>query len=269
MIALSLVAEMGIAGSVWAARRARRLPKYLWAKYPLVSVKWHSILYNLDLRDNVQRSFYFTGWYEKRYIQYLIKSLRESDVMIDVGAHIGIHSSIIASKMLKRGSGMIVAFEPYSKSFQILSEMVKVNNLSNIMLVQRALDEGSHQIPLKNDPQNFHELDSAILSSVGPGLEMEIASSISFDEWMATKPIKKIDIIKIDVEGMELKVLKGMVNSIMKYKPRIIGVEIRKYLLERMGVQEADIYKYFSKIEYTKYEVGDLEGNFIFVRSPS
>lgn len=88
--------------SLRAGHYARRLLRFLWESYPLLRVCRLGLLFDLDLRDNVQRTLFFTGCYERRYLRNLRRLVRSGDVFVDIGAHIGIHALIIAHHLQRR-----------------------------------------------------------------------------------------------------------------------------------------------------------------------
>jgi FkbM family methyltransferase len=260
----------GAAGSTMqshSARRARRLPRFFWASDPIVEARRRGYRYRLDLRDNVQRAFFFTGWYERRYNQALTAAMRKGDVAVDVGAHVGLLSIEFAKRLRELGAGQVFAFEPASDTVKALEWNVEANHLDNVEVVQLALGSGTGNVALHSDPQRFDPADVAIRSIYGPGGADETVELSTFDAWAERSSLERLDIVKIDVEGGEMDVLRGMSKSIERFAPRLIGIEIRDYLLRQAGVSEVELRDWLDSAGYREVRCGDLEGNFIFARS--
>jgi FkbM family methyltransferase len=259
------MAHSSVRAAEWAAAITRLLPRFVWEIDPIVQAKRQGVLFTLDLRDNVQRTFYFTGWYERRYIEYLIQALRRGDVFVDVGAHVGIHSICVSRAMQAQDlNGHVFAFEPASDVCRALREAVRMNELHNIRVLPTALGAKTEHMDLRSDPERFHEADASVRSAFSHGEVVERVPVVSFDDWSASEDIACVDIIKIDVEGYELEILHGMEETLLECRPRIVGVEIRDYILERSGVSRDEVVHFLDQVGYRRVETEDLEGNFIF-----
>lgn len=129
VVMLSALAALSIRTAEMAAGLTRVLPRYCWETQPIVTARRRGLLFTLDLRDNVQRAFYFTGWYERRYLTWILGNLRRGDVFLDVGAHVGIHTLIVAERLKMLGGGMVIAFEPATDLGNALELAIKRNNL--------------------------------------------------------------------------------------------------------------------------------------------
>src|SRR5689334_14638423 len=93
--------------------RLWRAPPEWWAAAPEVRARRLGLDLALDLRDNLQRTLYFTGTYEPGLLRALAAELRPGDVVADVGAHVGVHA-LSAGRRLRElgGGGRVIAFEP-------------------------------------------------------------------------------------------------------------------------------------------------------------
>jgi FkbM family methyltransferase len=260
---LSAVADVSIRAAELAAATTRLLPRFLWEPRPLVAARRQGLLFALDLRDNVQRTLYFTGWYERRYLTWIIDRLRRDDVFVDVGAHIGIHTLTVARRLMALGGGTVLAFEPSRHLATALQLSLQRNGLSNVTVVRTGLGRGRGAAQLRVDPK-FHREDAAVRSFVAPGDVVEEVPVISFDEW--NQGLCRVDLVKIDVEGAELEVLEGMRETLRLMRPRMIGVELRSYILDRARVSADDIAAFMNDIGYVILHTDDMEGNFIFVQ---
>jgi FkbM family methyltransferase len=132
----------------------------------------------------------------------------EGGIAIDVGANIGAHTIPLAKRC-----DTVVAFEPQRLVFQTLCANVALNGLTNVQTFHAGVgaEPGSVVIPDldPNQEQNFGGLH---ISGHESGNPVPIVPLDSF-------AVPKVHLIKIDVEGMELEVLKGAKGMIKHYKP--------------------------------------------------
>jgi len=70
-----------------------------------------------------------------------------------------------------------------------------------------------------------------------------------FDEWKLKEEIDNVDLVKLDVEGSELNVLKGMKNTLQSQHPKIL-IEIHPQQLKSFGFSPSDVIEFLSKFGY-------------------
>jgi hypothetical protein len=128
-----------------------RLPDGWWTASPLVRVRRLGLWLELDLRDNLQRALYATGTYEPALVRFLRDELRRGDVMVDVGAHIGVHALTAAARLRRLGGGTVVAFEPARDSASRLRAAAARNRLG-LTMVEAALGSDPGTAELRADP---------------------------------------------------------------------------------------------------------------------
>src|SRR5690349_11942579 len=82
-----------------------KVPEAWWLDAPRVMAGRLGLALALDLRDNLQRTVYFTGTYEPGLLRFLANELEPGDVVVDVGAHVGIHALTAAGRLRELGGG--------------------------------------------------------------------------------------------------------------------------------------------------------------------
>ncbi len=125
-------------------------------------------------------------------------------VFIDIGAHVGKYSIMMA---ILNKNGKIISIEPHPQNFRIVINNVDFYNLENISAINAACYSKNKRIKLYLDPKG----------SAGHSLKKHVKGIHDFKEYIIVKAIRldsliknqQIDLIKIDVEGAELDVLKG------------------------------------------------------------
>lgn len=186
--------------------------------------------------------------YELDFVQSFVKS---DDVCVDVGANIGIYS-VFMGKIAYNGE--IIAFEPISLNQKILALNLNLNELNNVDLRNCVVAD-------KKGPVSFSvSVDSAYSSILSTSRKQDkhtiSAQASTLDEEL--KNIKKpIGLIKIDVEGAELLVLKGASNlfSDLKRRPRGLLVELEKENTVAYGYQPNDVIDYMGQFDYHAFSL--------------
>lgn len=157
----------------------------------------------------------------------LDQMLKPGDTVVDVGANIGTHTVFFAGKVTERG--MVVAFEPQRLVYQTLCGNVAINGLTNVMCMMAAVGEARGQLTFPAlDPREISNF-GAVHAVDGPG---EIVDVVPIDEL----ELRSCALIKIDVEGMEAKVVVGARQTIARCRPVLFlendTVERSRELLE-------------------------------------
>lgn len=143
------------------------------------------------------------------------KLLKPCDVVLEVGANIGVHTVLLSR--LVGPSGQIHAFEPQRSIFQILCGNLALNNRQNVVAKQIGL--GDKQETLRISPPGI----DAAANFGGVTLKSEGDEAIDVVT-VDLLGLTRLDLIKIDVEGMENAVLKGSAETVRRLRP-VIYVE--------------------------------------------
>ena len=151
-------------------------------------------------------------------------SLRDNEqpVIFDIGANIGTYATWVA-KCFPKGS--IYCFEPQRLVFQMLCGNIAINNFDNVFTYNIAIGEADYMM-LIDEPDYYQKEDFGIFSLVEDKIQSKSGRSyavqvMSIDSFVATFKVPKVDFLKIDVEGMDLAVLKGAQQTLSLFKPVI------------------------------------------------
>lgn len=201
-------------------------------QYSIRNGKVTFYLPNLDLINGEfiqNRIFLEQNYFEIFNLSQLRKYVKENAVILDIGANLGNHTVFFAKEC---GAKKVYAFEPTRKTFQILEENIRINNLNSIVVAMNIAlgekDTKANVIVNTKDAGSNHveeNIDGNVIMNTLDGLSLS----------------DKIDFIKIDVEGFELEVLKGAKETIAKDHPDIfIEIFNKNYdkvhdLLTQMG----------------------------------
>jgi FkbM family methyltransferase len=225
-----------------------KLPERWSADAPLVQVSRLGLDLHLDLRDNLQRTLFYTGTYEPGLLRFLHRELRCGDVAVDVGAHIGVHALMMARRLDQLGGGRVLAFEPAQDSAAKLRAAAIRNRLA-VTVIELALGRGPATVELFTDPR-YDLADAGVRSQYGTGRPIQPVEVTSFDAWAHEARLGRLDVVKLDVEGAEPLVIEGMRASLKRLQPRALVVEVKDKVLERSGVDEAELRELLASCGY-------------------
>jgi FkbM family methyltransferase len=225
-----------------------RLPDEWWTASPPVQVRRLGLRLELDLRDNLQRALYATGTYEPALVRFLRDELRRGDVMVDVGAHVGVHALTAAARLRRLGGGAVVAFEPAHDSASKLRAAAARNRLQ-LTVVEVALGAEPGTADLRADPA-YDAADAGVRSLHGRGPRIQSVPLTTFDAWAAEAHLERLDLVKLDVEGAELEALRGMAGSLGRLRPRALVVEVKQRVLDQAGVDGDEVREYLNRLGY-------------------
>lgn len=224
----------------------------------------NGIIFEFDIDYDPIVSQMFFGGYEIETIEIMKKFLKKGDTFIDVGANIGYLTAIGAGFVST--SGQVYSFEPVPKYFQQLVKMANENSKYNIITNSIALGEKDGIIPI-----NITSISNIGWNTIVPGLmpRNSIGKTINvpicrLDNYIIEKEMKKIALIKIDVEGYEFPVLLGLSKyfSDEKNRPPII-CEIGPSAYPRIGYSLNQLNSYMQKYNYYPYDIININKQII------
>jgi FkbM family methyltransferase len=164
------------------------------------------------------------GHYEKTEWEMLCRMMGKRSIVWDVGANVGWYSLNLAKLFPE---AQVLAFEPIYSTFRQLERNVQINGLGNIHIHNFGFSDRSGHIKFYLPFQNSANASSANLSEDENAMQV-ICQVMRMDDF-AEEACLKMDLIKCDVEGAELLVLKGGARSLERYRPVIFMEMLRKW----------------------------------------
>jgi FkbM family methyltransferase len=164
---------------------------------------------SLMLRDSIARALFLYGTFEISGTRLMQAFLMPGMTFVDVGANIGYYTLLAARAV--RDVGRVYAFEPNAAIRPRLEENLRLNQLlDSVQVYPHAVTRASGQIRFYPSITPDNSGVSSILPGAGRSDEGEVISCMSLDDFRAALPgSRRIDLMKIDVEGAELEVLAG------------------------------------------------------------
>jgi FkbM family methyltransferase len=181
--------------------------------------------------------------YESPSLAPVLEAFLESgSTFVDVGANVGVYTAW-ASRCV-RGSGRVLAFEPVPATREYLEHVVALNALANVRVVSKALGAGTGSVSLWVVPHA-----SGLTSVLAPVDEssarrVEVPMS-TLDDELSIAGGATPTLVKIDVEGYEMEVLRGAVRTLSADDGPAVVFETEHDLFVRAGVRFADVPAWF------------------------
>lgn len=200
----------------------------------------------LDLSDWSDRRAYFSGEYYQRDLSELLRRIvRPGDRFIDIGANIGL-VTLLAARGVGR-AGRVLAFEPNPGPLARLREHVAINGLQQVEVHDVALAEaaGSAELFVASE----HTGKGTLTVDGGAGGRVSVRLVRGDD---LVRPADSATIIKLDVEGYELKVLRGL-EQLLRAQDAIVIVEVTDFMLKRVGESAAALCEFLEGLGYESY----------------
>ena len=235
--------------------------RFMRSEHIIVREKVEGITFELDLREAIDNAMFFMGSREPETSRALKLLCKNGDVVIDIGANIGSHTLPIASFVGEEGR--VYAFEPVPWAMNKMKRNIELNSFGNIVPESIGLSDVNEDVEMK------FRASFKIGSKSGVGKEGEIDDSWwrecehvkvrmeTLDHYVASHKLDRIDLIKLDVDGFEGKVIRGALESLKRFSPILI-MEVAPAWTEMRGDNIKDIlyeiellgYKFYHEIDF-------------------
>jgi len=251
-------------------RMRRRLFEYCLARqWELpVEVPWYDGLrLCLYLSNDTSRQVFIAGCVDPNEFVFLDQVLRPGMVFIDAGANEGLYSLFAARRVAAAGSprarlwrrllfpvkgdGKVLAFEPSRREYARLRHNIGLNRLSNVRPFRVALGEreGNAELLIANAE---HAGQNSLGGFVHQGVEVlrrETVRLRRLDDVIREEGLARVDLIKLDVEGAEVRVLRGSSMVLRELRPLLL-FEVLEESLRRQGSSGEELFDLLRRFQY-------------------
>lgn len=235
--------------------------KLLKPTYTIVKMKVCDCYITLDLSQREVRYIYF-GAYEKAERKFLNKFLRAAETAVDVGANYGYLSAVMLCKIGK--SGKVYGFEPNPGVYESLSSLTESSD-GRFRAYNLAVSDNTFSDGIKFYVNHEHSMWASTIPEFTWAAQPEVfvVESVRLTDFFLTNQIDKISLIKIDVEGGEADVLKGLIPFLENHHKSAIFCEITPSTDERW-LNVIEQIKLLLNLGYKIYQI-DKSGNLTMV----
>jgi FkbM family methyltransferase len=223
-----------------------------------VAIGNHGFLY--DLRDrSVGRILYLFHQYERNELAFVTAQLRPGMTFVDIGANTGCYT--LLSSRLVGAKGTVLAFEAAPENARILRANVAANGLQNVRIVEKAISDRQMQLLVhlsRINPGDHRTYDGRDDRSYNVGRRRRTVpvEGISLDAYLEDNPMR-VDLIKMDIQGMEHLALRGMMNTLAANEAVILMTEYWPHGLEAAGSSPREYIEDLIAQRFRLYFLGD------------
>ncbi|MET4119790.1 FkbM family methyltransferase [Bradyrhizobium sp. JR1.5] len=213
------------------------------------------ISYDLDLSQGIDFAIYLGGIFERSTAVALSKLAEPSSLVLDIGANIGAHTLRLAK--LVGPNGRVIAFEPTEFAFRKLRRNLDLNpTLASRVEALHCFLTANDATPVPNAIYSSWPLAAEAglhAKHLGREMQTESAQARSLDNVLAQGADRKVQLVKLDVDGFECDVLQGATSLLRDTRP-IFVMELAPYVLEERGASLDQLLSYFIPNGYSFYD---------------
>ena len=247
------------AGEFYIERRwlaVRRGTLWEWAtrkglKVPLVVPWLERTRIETTLGTDTSLCVYVAGSFEPNEFAFLRCTLRPGMTFVDIGANEGLFT-LFAARRVGR-SGKVIAIEPSSRERQILDCNIARNGLGNVTVVPHALaaERGTAELRIAPKQHGLHNTLGDFIYEYENEIAIvrEPVAVETLDDLHGRLALGRVDVVKIDVEGAEMKVLTGGKALLSTSRP-ILLVEANEEALKRQGTNSRALLDLLQGLDY-------------------
>jgi FkbM family methyltransferase len=166
------------------------------------------------LNNYLDWTVYYYGVYERPLMRLMGDLLKRGSVVMDVGANVGHHSLYFSTR-----ASEVHAFEPYAPLRPYIEEKIARNEITNVRIHPFGLGEKNESLPFFM-PEGSNQATGSFIEAHLPGRPMTTLEVRRGDDFGAS--LDRLDFVKIDVEGFEAPVLRGLRETFERLRPIVL-----------------------------------------------
>jgi FkbM family methyltransferase len=213
----------------------------------------------LDPGDLIGRAILTDGFWQPEVWQSISDGLSAGAVFFDVGAHIG-YDSLKASVRVGE-SGKVISFEPNPRTLDQLRGNIAASHASNVIVEPIACTDIEQTLTLYDSTPEGNSGASSLALTNADELRRGILPSYSvrgrpIDHVVAELHLQRVDVIKVDVEGAEYLVLRGLRDTLARFHPKVV-MEVVPFQLAAMHATTQDLVSLMNGLGYGPHKEVD------------
>ena len=202
------------------------------------------------LGNDQSRQILVAGCLDPNELAFVDRFLRPGMTFVDIGANDGLYTTLAAKCVGSHGT--VWAFEPSSRELSRLERNLELNHLT-VRVFPLALADSNGTSDLRVAPYGHEGLNTlgSFVHEVDPGGNQKVQLA-RLDDILQENPLPHLDFIKMDVEGAELRVLKGAAAALARYRP-VVMFEVSDAALREQGGSAGDLAAFLRAQNYDLY----------------
>lgn len=191
--------------------------------------------------------------WEPQTTKLLLHFSKAAKNVIIAGAYFGDQAIPVAVNI--KGTGVCHTFEPNKNNSDLIKENAALNGLTNVLINNLALWN-------KSGEKLVFEGEDALASTITAAETAEnVLHTITIDDYVAENDVGEVNLLMIDVEGSEIKVLEGAKEMLQKYKPVVVFETHSLYNDWSNGLENSDSVKLMTGLGYEVFAVREFHQN--------
>jgi FkbM family methyltransferase len=218
-----------------------------------------------DLSDGVQKAMFYRGTFEPTASNLIADALPVGGVFLDVGANAGHFTLLAAAKVGPTGRVHAIEAAPMT-AHRLRGDLAANDLLGRVELYPVAVADQSGEMRLQHAPGSARHAERYLDPTAGDGAG-DVVMVTTIDELI---PDLRADVVKIDVEGADLRVLHGMTKTLATHPPRLMIVEAIDEHLTRFRDSRAAMLAFMTAAGFRARDIGDKNeaGTVVFTPTP-
>ena len=236
-------------------------PPALFSKDTLLACERQGFIWELDLSQWLDWHLFFG--FQSQEDRHLLSLIRSGDCVIDGGGYVGTVALPLAARV--GSTGQIHCFEPDPLNFSRLEQHVRLNSLQNVHCLPLALAERSGHLELVRPwPENGG--GNLVDNGTWGSCSRVRVPSLSLDDWSRREAVQRVDLLKLDLEGYEVRALRGARQLLRRFRP-LLFLEAHEPHLRNHGDDLAGLERELAALNY-RWEIipGDIASLVAFPR---
>ncbi|MFO1160110.1 MAG: FkbM family methyltransferase [Reyranellaceae bacterium] len=249
----------------WMALRRAALWEFALERglvVPLIVPWYGGTSLEVTLGNDNSLCLYVAGTFEPNEFAFLDVALRPGMTFVDVGANEGLYTVFAAHRV--GAAGRVLSVEPSSRERAVLKRNIELNRFENVTVVPHALAAEAGFASLQVAPK-LHGGHNTLGGFAHEGIAAIGAEQVpveTFDAMAQRLSIDHVDVMKIDVEGAEVKVLRGARRMLMRCRPTLL-IEANESALRGQGTSTTELVALLQSLGYEirvfSYRTGEAE----------
>lgn len=230
-------------GALWRCALEHQL------EVPLVVPWLAGTRVGVTLGNDMSLSLYVSGSFEPNEFAFIDRVLRPGMTFVDIGANEGLYTLFAARRV--GPSSRVIAVEPSSRERAILHANFSRNRINNVTVVPHALADrpGTAELMIAPRLHGGHNTLGQLIYESDAEVARESVTVETFDGLVERLGLTQVDVVKIDVEGAEFKLLAGGRSLLSRQRP-ILLIEANDEALKRQGASSKALVDFLLSLDY-------------------